>query len=55
MKNLILALTSVLTIFLLVVCLLQHQALEKRDMEISDLQTTLVVKQAYINNLKSNE
>ena len=55
MKNLILVLTTIATVLLLVVCLFQHQALEQRDMEISDLQRTLVIKQAHIKCITQND
>jgi hypothetical protein len=51
MKNLILTITSIATVLLLALCLFQHQLLEQREMEISDLHRTLVIKQAHINLL----
>lgn len=51
MKNLILTFTSIATVLLLILCLFQNQELEQREMEISDLQRTLVIKQAHINLL----
>lgn len=55
MKNLILVLTTIATVLLLVVCLFQHNALEQKNMEISDLQRTLVIKQAHIKCITQND
>lgn len=51
MKNLILTITSIATVLLLILCLFQHNAIEQKNMEISDLHRTLVIKQAHINLL----
>lgn len=55
MKNLILTFTSIATVVLLALCLFQHQLLEQREMEISDLQRTLVIKQAHIKCITRND
>ena len=55
MKKLILTFTSFATVLLLALCLFQHQLLEQREMEISDLQRTLVIKQAHIKCITQND